>query len=464
MPQTRSGAESSNSGADNSETDVAGNNYDIGALLQELIRRDEARAERERQEHTDLMRAILSLANSNRRADSPSPPVVDTAGTDKQPDATKTSPPQADFKDFVDTGRHSDNLGNTWDNLPLQPVSLAFSNEIGPIQPSHKSLRDVQLDFDWYVINGYRENCEKPVDERLVGLVFPPLVPSNTIFGNEPVFDPARHPKDRVTDMPMFTTFNDPELNLKLEQAQAALEQRSVPVRRWASYVAPRLRGDFHGLSRAMNNSTPWYRCVFAIICQQGLQAYCNDRESKLVVNVNSTSVIDDMRKLADALYFAPLLNIDGLGRLDMFISSVATWDSRMASKLRMELKAAIPHRYIDGPQSNITSRLLQAPGQLVAAASVDFETPDVEQAYYSDGGSECYDKAYVTSFEKSRQSHARSKHSSPLIVTLRPELFLSKRWGWRESRVGRGAERERNLPLMGLSVLNVRGSVQVRA
>ena len=177
------------------------------------------------------MRAILSLAGSNQRADSAPPPVVDTAGTDKPPDATKTSPPQADFKDFVDTGRHSDNLGNTWDNLPLQPVSLAFSNEIGPTHPSNKSLRDVQLDFDWYVINGYRENCEKPVDERLVGLVFPPLVPSNTIFGNEPVFDPARHPKDRVTHMPVFTTFNDPELNLKLEQAQAALEQRSVPVR-----------------------------------------------------------------------------------------------------------------------------------------------------------------------------------------------------------------------------------------
>ena len=57
------------------------------------------------------------------------------------------------------------------------------------------------------------------------------------------------------------------------------------------------------------------------------------------------------MRKLADAFYFAPLLNIDGLGHLDMFISSVARWDSRMASKLRMELKAAIPHRYIDAPR-----------------------------------------------------------------------------------------------------------------
>ena len=49
MPQTRSGVESSNaenSGADNSETVVAGNNYDIGALLQELIRRDDERAKR----------------------------------------------------------------------------------------------------------------------------------------------------------------------------------------------------------------------------------------------------------------------------------------------------------------------------------------------------------------------------------------------------------------------------------
>ncbi|CAK7269487.1 hypothetical protein SEPCBS57363_003627 [Sporothrix epigloea] len=178
-PLTRSAADLANaqsSSADNSETVVAAREYDIGALLHELVRReklrderDTARQERQDKQHEDMMRAILSLSVSNRRAESPLPtaPVNDNSGADTPPDPTNTTPPRAEFKAFVDTGKQSDNNGNTCEDLPLQPVSVAFSNDIGPIKPSNKSLRDVQLDFDWYVINGNRENCEKPVDERL---------------------------------------------------------------------------------------------------------------------------------------------------------------------------------------------------------------------------------------------------------------------------------------------------------
>ena len=283
--------------------------------------------------------------------------------------------------------------------------TIALSNV--PVEEYTKSSKDVQLDYDWYAAHGYREGCQRPVSERLVGLIFPPLAPSDMRFGNEDFFDPAKHPKDRVADMPTFTSFNDDKLHEKLLQAQEALAQRSIPISRWASYLSPRLKGSFACLAFNLTSQTPWHRCVFAILCRQGLRIYCANREDSLYASSTSTSLVKDTSTMANAFISAPLITIGTQGRLETFIANVARWDRRMGRILRDELTQLIPDRAVDGPihytflirelltfaeqeWTEFSSALKAGPHidepatSLIAANSLSHSDPD--QAYHSDG------------------------------------------------------------------------------
>ncbi|CAK7564798.1 MAG: hypothetical protein SEPTF4163_002699 [Sporothrix epigloea] len=241
--------------------------------------------------------------------------------------------------------------------------TIALSNV--PVEEYTKSSKDVQLDYDWYAAHGYREGCQRPVSERLVGLIFPPLAPSDMRFGNEDFFDPAKHPKDRVADMPTFTSFNDDKLHEKLLQAQEALAQR------------------------------------------QGLRIYCANREDSLYASSTSTSLVKDTSTMANAFISAPLITIGTQGRLETFIANVARWDRRMGRILRDELTQLIPDRAVDGPihytflirelltfaeqeWTEFSSALKAGPHidepatSLIAANSLSHSDPD--QAYHSDG------------------------------------------------------------------------------
>ncbi|CAK7263016.1 hypothetical protein SEPCBS57363_000353 [Sporothrix epigloea] len=228
-------------------------------------------------------------------------------------------------------------------------ITSAYSNATLTAQSS-KSPKELRMDYVWYARNGYRECCPKPVDEQLVELVFPLLTPSSTTFGSEQSFHPADHPKDGVSGLPVFKSFDDVKLHHKIQQAQTALLQRSIPLRYWAFYLAPRLQGDFCTLSHSMTTDTPWYRCVFAIICQQGLRVYCNHRERDLLAEVETKSIIKDLQILGDAYSFAPLVMMDGQGRLETYISSITVWNRAMGHKLCDQLQELVPQGHIDGP------------------------------------------------------------------------------------------------------------------
>ena len=384
---------------------------------QEQKREKKERAKREKEEredrdakHAELLQAILALAGS--RSDTP----ISTAVVNDPKTAAKPQPDVAAEPDVA--------------IAPVDEPTIfsapAFSAKRDPNEFS-KPIRELQLDFDWYAANGYHEGCKKPVDERLVALLFPPLTPGTTTFGNETYFDAARNPKDRVSDMPTFTSSDDSNLAQKILQAQVALSLRSIPIAYWASYVAPRLQGDFDTLSTGMTTRTPWYRCVFAIICVQGLQIYGNHREQDLCANVLSNAIIADTSALAKAYALAPLLVIDGQGRLDTFISRITAWDQRMGGMLRDRLLVLLPDRVVDGPRGytlalrdlssfarqqwtafasalDAAPRLRTAAPPLVAASSLTADEQNSDNEYFSDGGTVYHDQAFVTAFEKKRQ------------------------------------------------------------
>ncbi|CAK7564409.1 MAG: hypothetical protein SEPTF4163_002299 [Sporothrix epigloea] len=293
------------------------------------------------QEQANIRQAVLSLSTSiSKFGQIPSPlsavPVSDVTDEDIHTPATT-----------IDTSVTSTDTTSAG-------ITSAYTNATLTVQ-STKTLEEMRMDYIWYARNGFRECCPKPVDERLVELVFPPLTPSSTSFGSEQFFHPADHPKDGVSGLPVFKSFDDAKLNLKIQQAQNALLQRSIPMRYWAFYLAPRLQGDFCTLSPSMTTDTPWYRCVFGIICQQGLRVYCNHRERNLLAELESTSIIEDMQILAEAYSYAPLVMVGGQGRLETFISSITMLNRTMGHRLCDELQELVPKGHIDGPRTYLS-------------------------------------------------------------------------------------------------------------
>ncbi|CAK7275595.1 hypothetical protein SEPCBS57363_006786, partial [Sporothrix epigloea] len=350
---------------------------------EEAERRAEERADdkAERRQMNDVLKTILLQLSALQPQQRHTDPIVDISAQETTP----TSPPLVKQPSPAEQ------------RSAFKQRTIALSDV--PVEEYTKTSQDVQLDYDWWL--------------------------SDMRFGNEDFFDPAKHPKDRVADMPTFTSFNDDKLHEKLLQAQEALAQRSIPINRWASYLSPRLKGNFASLAFNLTLQTPWYRCVFAIICRQGLRIYCANREDSLYANSTSTSLVKDTSKMADAFIFAPLLTIGAQGRLETFIANVSRWDRRMGRILRDELHHLIPDRTVDGPGhytflirdlftfaqqewTEFSSAFKAGPHieepatSLIAVNSVSHFEQD--PAYHSDGGTTYYDQLYVTSMEKKRQ------------------------------------------------------------
>ncbi|CAK7263883.1 hypothetical protein SEPCBS57363_000787 [Sporothrix epigloea] len=303
--------------------------------------RKEERAERA-QQHRELMQAMMTLMGSRSATPDPS-------------SKSAVSDPVVASEPDVAVAPNDETTGTSKSAKSFNPTVFsapAFSAKRNPDEFTD-TIRELQLDFDWYAANGYLEGCRKPVDER-----------------------------------------------------------------------SP---GDFGILSTSITTQTPWYRCVFAIVCLQGLQVYRNHRERGLVANLQSSTIIADMSKLAKAYSLAPLHVVDGQGRLDAFVSCITAWDQRVGDMLRDRLLVLLPDRVVDGPRGytlalrDLSSfarqkwtafasaldagpRLRTAAPFLVAASSLDTNDQDSDHEYFSDGGTLYHDQAFVTAFEKKRQ------------------------------------------------------------
>ncbi|CAK7272245.1 hypothetical protein SEPCBS119000_005023 [Sporothrix epigloea] len=169
----------------------------------------------------------------------------------------------------------------------------------------------------------------------MVSLLFPALDAPND-FGKI-VFDPSRTTASKVSNLPQLSHFDDPDLPQKLERAQQALHNSSVPTSYWGNYLATKMTGSYDDVGRTFKPYTDWHLCALAIIsCNKGYRQYVVDRNAAIIAIASDPSLsLENLKKLSLAYEFAPLVGSTPRERVDNFIGNVTTWGFQLPPAIK---------------------------------------------------------------------------------------------------------------------------------